>query len=692
MEDKNENVEIKDFVIMASEYERENFNYSFLDGHKNLEYKKLKVEYNNRRKRLEDDLKKLSFLEFSQVIMLLKIQYHFTIRKLIYFINLRLKFYEPVVVEKKSPDIERIVSNLKFCFDFLLYNQKKNEEYFLNDEKLLQNFTQILNSQIYITKDRKLEIYLIQALFKPFDDYISEEVGASFDQTLEFLLLCDSIIYQKSRWFHNYLNGTKKDEWDKDVISQLQFVYIIREKEINELIEENSNSTNLNSNAIKMLINYFSCEFGCNTSEINSLLEVTSFSKKIFILNQNKEYFIFPVFLNYWYKVKLIFENILRKTDYWEKYNGYQAKFLESFTGDIFEAIFQKRVYKNIWLDDKHEVDGLVQFNDYLIIIECEKRELRPASLRGATKSLKTDVSRTLKKNFKQLKERRHYIEDKKVVNLYDSNKRDKKIIDTIKIDDFSEILCFSITFDDLTFILSQKFFYEFFDLEFSSKNLISVSVRILYSLIKIYDNSLIILSYLILRNEFLLQLSKHSLVMEEYDLMGLYNEGYFNSNLNYNEKHLIVTDHSQNISNFLILDNTDNDEFRKKIKPFYSEYHCFLKLIHYLCSIEERYSTEFALYLLSTEKKNMVSINEYIIESSEKLKTNTLNKFQRFFLGLSHKDLLLIIIITNEIPNDPIEFPKRKLPYQLKNYATYIMFITNPQFTLYKIQKNDFI
>ena len=45
MENKKDNVEIKDFVIIASEYERENFKkYSFLDGHENLEYEKLKVD------------------------------------------------------------------------------------------------------------------------------------------------------------------------------------------------------------------------------------------------------------------------------------------------------------------------------------------------------------------------------------------------------------------------------------------------------------------------------------------------------------------------------------------------------------------------------------------------------------------------------------------------------------------------
>jgi len=81
-----------------------------------------------------------------------------------------------------------------------------------------------------------------------------------------------------------------------------------------------------------------------------------------------------------------------------------------------------------------------------------------------------------------------------------------------------------------------------------------------------------------------------------------------------------------------------------------------------------------------------MISINDYIIEGKEKLETNKLDKFQRFFLTFSHKDLILIIIITNEILNDPFEFPKRNLPHQLKNYNTYIMFITNPQFTSYKI------
>ncbi len=113
-----------------------------------------------------------------------------------------------------------------------------------------------------------------------------------------------------------------------------------------------------------------------------------------------------------------------------------------------------------------------------MLLFECKKRELTEPSLRGAIPSMRKDVNRIMNEALEQLNIRRNYIRSNEIIEVYNSNQANKvKLLDIVS-DNFSKIYCFSITFEDLSIILSQKFFYNDLAIQFYDLDTLTLSLK----------------------------------------------------------------------------------------------------------------------------------------------------------------------------------------------------------------------
>ena len=690
---------IKNINIIGSEYEK--------DSKANMKYwrkyfkdlgVKAPLEYLLKREEFIDIIQDLSFLEFGKFLGFLRL-INLKKSQILHFINYRLKYKEQEgTLKAPFEKIDNVKNFLEFDFYFNIIQKKDLEKEVLQDFKfdtLLKQNLQIIFPELAFSEYKEIEEQLIQIFFSDYRDIFEASFQCTFDQIISCIALIDDYVYNYGKFLERKRKEiSKKNKIDEEskFFNALSEIYIIS---ISNLVEYyhnlNINKPLLNEAIIMTVIKKLSCNLGVQYSEYESIIDNSIFSKYLYIIDSQSKFFIYPAFLNSWRKLRRVFKEIIENAKKWNDFNIRFAKTFENLIGYLIHNIFGVKCYVNVWIDKKYQIDQLFIYKNYLFVVECTKREISLSSYRGGIPRLKRDIESIIKKNYSQLIKRKQFIDNNKLFHIYNSNRKNRVRLLSIRKSDFKNIIYLSISYDDFNFIISQKIFYDLFNLDISDKSIIFIDFKDLIILSKLFVNPVFIIHYLMSKNNFLKQLHKISLVYEEIDLIGLYIKGYLNQNKDFSIEPNIFSDHSRDIHNFLSIRSEDRHWIKHLVEPFYFKLSKLMDIIALIISFDNPNSLNFLISLLSCKKDVLESLNLFLIEAPDYLMKIDNAKPQRFFIQSPFFRETLIFILTRELPVTNIENYWSIIPNKLKGSSTWISFVSNYNYSFYHLIKGEF-
>ena len=523
---KNENKEIENNIVSQI-----------------LKGKISKQEFKLKKERLFSNVRKLSLLNFASIIKEL-LKRGAPISIIIHLINIRL-MYEEVDNEEEWTKTKQELISTQINEDLGPYIHYLVEELrppkFESKEEELASELKVGRATIYNLETFPIEYRINHIIFRHYNDIIKKEFNIDITKILYFIKYCRNFILKQ------HIHQEKFNQLE-------QTPYILKKLDvIKNLSNREKNNIFFSKDEIESIITHFSCKFGCEKKEVNSFIQETTFSKKLFILDRSGDQIFFPIFTNIMKKLKTILSDVI-KTKYpkrFIKFNEKYPEYLEFEAKNIFKLLFKSKYFKGTFIDGIYETDGLTQYKDYLILIECKKRDLEDSSVREGFNKIKQDVQKSFKNAIEQLKQRKDYILSKESITLYDSNTKTKKIVGTINLKDITKIICIVITSDDYSSILGLKWYHDILKLKILELEFYTISIRNLILFYLILNEPTLFLHYLLSKNRFILNTENFVNFQEELDMIGLYLDGLLNINMNY--KNIIVGDYSSKIDRYLL-------------------------------------------------------------------------------------------------------------------------------------------
>jgi len=598
-----------------------------------MDLEAFKDKYEKIRKNLEKNISYLGFEDVSYYIGYFLLERRVSTRHVLLFLNLCLKnsklgdsSTQPLTTEQN----EEILEDLLYCFHYLLRTGAPNLSKDKPAEDIFQSSVRLFTAQIYRTEMPEIEKRITLDFFSPYDDTVKELTGLKIMDIINIIFACNVCVMQRI------------DKYERTSVREN--VYLIEIERLFNYLNSKSVIPGLTEDILIKFFEHFSCEFGTEKGSIDSLIDDTEFSDKIFIINNAKNKVLFFSFLNNYQKarkslVKRFFKAYSQKR--WSKFNNHIGKFAETFTQDLIEGIFKVKYHKGVYLDDQHEVDGVSIYKDILFLFECKKRELTEPSLRGAIPSMKNDVNRILNEALEQLSIRRTYIESNQLVEVFNSNQTNKVKLLDIERDKISKIYCFSITFEDLSIILAHNFFYSDLDIQFYDLYTLTLSIKDLKILSMILRTPCTFLNYLFLRNHLLYQDRAFTLYYEELDLLGLYiKEGLKKT---HDQKVLAILDHTKEIREYVLkFAYTKGKRYLKasrRLMPVFTKYRRFLYLLHYIETLKVKYATEFCTSIMCLTENDIRDLNNFLV-----INNIDFSRVPPFNITIDRTDRILII------------------------------------------------
>ena len=256
---------------------------------------------------------------------------------------------------------------------------------------------------------------------------------------------------------------------------------------------------------------------------------------------------------------------------------------------------------------------------------------------------------------------------------MYDSNKANKIKLFDLKRDEISKIYCFSITFEDISIITGQKYFFNDLSIEFIERDLLTISFKNLKLLSMLFPQPIVFLNYIFLRNHFLYQACEFILYSEELDLMGLYLNGELMKD--YSGKKLLIMDRAEDIRNYYLTEiykNKPSKRIINRLIPFFTKYKRFLQLIDLISNLSIRYASEFCIYLLCLRENEIRSFNNRLVKNKIRFEKKYWNKTKKAEIGQIYslhefETFLFISISYDKIKNINIHTEMLKIPKEIK-------------------------
>lgn len=125
-----------------------------------------------------------------------------------------------------------------------------------------------------------------------------------------------------------------------------------------------------------------------------------------------------------------VFENILRKLIEASESNKFKGNVLEDHTRDILKNFFTDgTVTKTYYDEDKNEQDIIVQYKNYLLVIECKAHDFKEVyrDQAAAVNRLNQRFNQVILKGCKQCERVKERVTNNVSVVFYDSDKTDKR-------------------------------------------------------------------------------------------------------------------------------------------------------------------------------------------------------------------------------------------------------------------------
>lgn len=146
--------------------------------------------------------------------------------------------------------------------------------------------------------------------------------------------------------------------------------------------------------AFGKFLDFFSIILGLDKNENYKYLNDKNKFRDYPIIRNNDKYFVINFSIVQWC-LKDRLEDVIKKNDaVWKKYNKYKSDYLENTTMDLFKKIFPTaNIYQSLYynsLDGKRcELDGLIQYDNCILLIEAKSGIFSKSAQNGGVKRLK---------------------------------------------------------------------------------------------------------------------------------------------------------------------------------------------------------------------------------------------------------------------------------------------------------------
>ncbi len=318
---------------------------------------------------------------------------------------------------------------------FSNYDQILQKKYFINAEELVDELKKIIESP-----EHNINIqgrYMVE-MKKSHEQFIVDSKQAELDNRIEEFML-------------NY----KDSEAIQDTNKRLQKIYDETAISCNDSIFKIHNISLTNE-----LLDNISLQFGDNTSFKEGTIDYFPTNESLIyekpLIKNDDEYFCFnPATLTH--SLHMVLENLIlneipenkRAKQYYKKKGDY----LEGKSLKLFQEILpNSEIYQNLKYDIDDEVDGIVIYDNNILIVEAKSNKFTLEAKKGSLDRIKRNTKDIVDKAYQQAIRAKEYILSNEIIEFRDKNKNVVLKLDTTKI---NNIYLINTTLEPLMHITS---------------------------------------------------------------------------------------------------------------------------------------------------------------------------------------------------------------------------------------------
>ncbi|WP_292462326.1 SEC-C domain-containing protein [Methanolobus sp.] len=311
----------------------------------------------------------------------------------------------------------------------------------------------------------------------------------------------------------SYIGEELLEQYQQDVMS-------IGSKESYKIIVNNR----INENVLNLL----SLTFGCNKHWTLPLDESKTDLKPIISIDGNYYCFLTPHLVR---NVIPIIESLFSEKEF-NNYAKIKGKYFAQKSFELLNNIFPTAtIHENLYYpineeeeDKDPEIDGIVSYNDNLLLVEIKAKKRRSIAGRKDILTVsKGDFKKNITDAFEQSKRALKYISSSDQVVFYDSNRKNQKEIMKIKKGDYNHIFLVNITLESFQEYSTSLNTVKLWDSELLCGNHypFAVSIYDLLIITEILENSDDFIKYLIERVN--LEQTREISSLDEIDFLGYF-------------------------------------------------------------------------------------------------------------------------------------------------------------------------
>ncbi len=294
-------------------------------------------------------------------------------------------------------------------------------------------------------------------LFKPFDTELKNISGFTIEKAFYFLKIIDKVNLEKLKEINKHISNNVtvlKETYqgnlsESDLWLKAQYEIHFKDYIFFSIGDVLAIDETIDISEFQNFVNRFSSVVG---EDFNTNYRFPSdqncFRNKPIIKLQTK-YFVQNTTRIAWILREEIESDLKQNNKVWQKYLKHKATYLEDKSLKLFEKILpDSRVYSSLFyeIDGKRcELDGLVIYDNNLLIIEAKSGAFDKTAQRGGIKRLEKVIQDNIEYAFQQANRARQYITKSNNIKFY--NERGQVVVDLDK-SHFQNTFLINITLD----------------------------------------------------------------------------------------------------------------------------------------------------------------------------------------------------------------------------------------------------
>lgn len=293
-------------------------------------------------------------------------------------------------------------------------------------------------------------------IYANFDEYLKNRIGFNVNDISIFENIIENYHINKINRLRNgiieQLKNKILDDYDK--FGEALFLCLYSKEYGEELfftvedIKEFDNSIDVQ--ALRSFLDFFSVSIGIDKNDnYRYFNDKNKFKDHPIIKIQNK-YLIINYNCIQWCVQDRLEEIIKTDNSKWQKYNKHKSDYLENKTMELFKNMFPKAsIYQSLYynsMDGKRcELDGLIQYDNCILLIEAKSGIYSKSAKNGGLKRLKNVIYDNIEYAAYQANRAKEYIIKTEEPVFEDKNKRVKL---KLKKNGFENIYLINVTYE----------------------------------------------------------------------------------------------------------------------------------------------------------------------------------------------------------------------------------------------------